>query len=664
MECYFLVKYLCLAITDRCEEGDFMLRFLWIITVLNAVILSSSVAALAGPDLSSVEALVQSDDYQVWVDGAEQFVFKSLKNTNHGTNNINSMSFLSFTLDEAKTVKIKPGMNIKTFEIRPYVAAMIGEPNERDNSISLVIERPQKLIVTVNNSYDRVLIISAEAPSIPPSVDSVEHYFGPGIHHPGRVDLKSNDDVYLADGAIVEGCFNIVGSKDRPVENVTITGRGILSLGEWPHKEAFRVFRGDDTKNVLIEGITVVNAPGWVISFWGESFNRNLTVRNVKMLGNFRYNTDIVQTGTDGLTVEDCLFQSNDDTFSLNGTCRNVVIRNNIFWNIYNGGVFMLGWATNGYDWSNINIHDNVIFRAGGCCDYDPKGPFSMKTYTRGKASGITFKNIIIEDIAPYGNWIDFNMKQKGSIKGLVFDNIDILSAWQIGGKISGFSPESPINDITFRDIRILGKSVESPEQCGLQLVNTEAVRFENTGIATTLTVGRSAPMMEAEPTQSSKSAAIEPEAAGANILLNPSFENGIKHWSATRSQCSIEVVESGGREDSSAMMVSGPQSGATGMHQDITEQLRQSGPGRYTYAAYVRTKSGEIPVHLGLKIVDGDGTHYHPSPDVEAGADSWSRIQRTHDLIWNGLEEAYIYIETAWGKSGTFIIDDCTLMR
>lgn len=43
-------------------------------------------------DLTDVKGLVESDDYQVWIDGKAQFVFKCLKQTNHGTNNINSMS--------------------------------------------------------------------------------------------------------------------------------------------------------------------------------------------------------------------------------------------------------------------------------------------------------------------------------------------------------------------------------------------------------------------------------------------------------------------------------------------------------------------------------------------------------------------------------------------
>lgn len=111
------------------------------------------------------------------------------------------------------------------------------------------------------------------------------------------------------------GAFDVTNAS-----NVRVFGRGIVYGGEVPHKEDYRVFAGNNTRNVTIEGITVCNAPGWIVSFWGGS--EDLTVRNVKMVGNFRYNTDGVQTGTQRLLVENCFPQCNDDNFSLNGVCR------------------------------------------------------------------------------------------------------------------------------------------------------------------------------------------------------------------------------------------------------------------------------------------------------------------------------------------------------
>lgn len=57
------------------------------------LILDVSVAGFGvQTDLSEVDHLSGSDDFQVWINGREHFVYESIKNGNHGTNNFNSIS--------------------------------------------------------------------------------------------------------------------------------------------------------------------------------------------------------------------------------------------------------------------------------------------------------------------------------------------------------------------------------------------------------------------------------------------------------------------------------------------------------------------------------------------------------------------------------------------
>lgn len=347
----------------------------------------------AWPARSDVAYLSRSDDYRVWVNGQEQFVYESLKNGNHGTNDLKTISFVGFDLDETATVRVRPARDIRSFELRPYSAGVMATLT--DHAITFTLSNPEKLVLVLNGSYEGLLVIVANPPHTPPAPADVEYFFGPGVHRIGiHRKLFSGDDVYIARGAVVEGSFTI-----EHAQNVTITGRGLIACDRFPHQENFQVVRGIDTRDVLIEGVTICNAPGWIISFWEGS--TNLTVRNVTMVGNWLYNTDGVQTGTTGLLVEDCFLQCNDDNFSLNGLCRGVIIRNNVLWNTYNGAVFMLGWATGKcFDVQNLDIYNNVIFRAGGCCEYDPKGPFSMRLFgSHRKVQDIRFRNIIIEDL-------------------------------------------------------------------------------------------------------------------------------------------------------------------------------------------------------------------------------------------------------------------------
>ena len=224
-----------------------------------SVALASSAMA-RDPDLTGVEFLRKSDDYRVWVNGEEQFVFKSLKTGNHGSHDITSMSFLNFDLAKPAEIKVVPKAKVVTFAVRPYRANITGTLS--DNAITFRLDRPQHAVVTVNDSYNPVLVISAKPPHTPPKPADVTLFFGPGVHDLGKhKPLASGDSVYLAEGAIVKGSVALSNAS-----HVSITGRGIVYNGHYPHEEAFRVFKGDGTKDVLIEGITVCNSPGWIVS--------------------------------------------------------------------------------------------------------------------------------------------------------------------------------------------------------------------------------------------------------------------------------------------------------------------------------------------------------------------------------------------------------------
>jgi hypothetical protein len=284
---------------------------------LLAVFVARALPLSAPPDLTGVEFLSKSEDFRVWLNGEEQFVFKSVRTGNHGSHDIASMSFLGFDLKAPVEVKIEPRAKVSSLALRPYNAGINGK--QEGNAITFKLDKPQHVVLVVNESYNPVLVLSAKPPHTPPKPADVKHFFGPGVHDVGKhKPLASGDKVYLSEGAIVKGSFAISNAS-----NVSITGRGLIYNGHFPHEEAFRVVKGDTTRDVLIEGVTVCHSPGWIVSFWNG--NTNLTVRDVTMVGNWWMNSDGVQTGTKGLLVENCFMQCNDDNFSLNGVCQDVV---------------------------------------------------------------------------------------------------------------------------------------------------------------------------------------------------------------------------------------------------------------------------------------------------------------------------------------------------
>ena len=440
------------------------------ILILVFILTAGTRLSIAAPDLSAVEYLQQSDDYTVRINGLEKFVYKSVRNSRHTPNQYESISFVNFDLSETTSIEVTPKVPVSAFDIRPWSYNITGKKS--GNTIKFTLNKPMKLLMVVNSSYKNVLAICANPPHTPPAPDEVTQYYGPGANYIGKHrKIGSGEKIYLAEGAVVEGSFHIQNASD-----VNIWGRGIITCGRWPHKEDFRVLWGDHTSDVTIEGITICNAPGWIISFWGG--NKNLTVRNVKELGNYYYNTDGVQTGTENLLVEDCLFQCNDDVFSLNGVCRYVEIRDSIFWNIANGGTFTLGWGCNHL--SDFNIHDCVIFRVG---DVGLKSPFAMKCANSGAlVENIQFKNIIVEQIVGNGRWINYEMTNNGTIRNISFENIKIVAADIVSGRMEGYSDAHPIRDIRFTNLNINGTDITDIAQANVEQANTQDIFFDISG--------------------------------------------------------------------------------------------------------------------------------------------------------------------------------------
>ena len=206
----------------------------------------------------------------------------------------------------------------------------------------------------------------------------------------GPIHLKSNVHLYLSEGARLE--FGTTISDYLPVvltrfegtelfsyspfiyayqaTNVAITGKGVIdgnarrSFVPWKHKQAenkaiLRQMGNDGVpvnervmgegyyirpsmlqpygcKNVLIEGITLVDSPFWVVH---PVFCNNVIVRDV-IVDSWNYNNDGVDPdGCTNVLIEDCTFNCGDDAVAIKSgrdqdgwrigqATENVVIRN------------------------------------------------------------------------------------------------------------------------------------------------------------------------------------------------------------------------------------------------------------------------------------------------------------------------------------------------
>ncbi len=461
-------------------------------------------------DLDSLEFLEFSDKYEVRVNNETVPVYRSRSNAHkiapgwkfgpHKTNGIEKMSFVGFDLPPETnedglsiTITLLDDSNFYNYEIRPWSSAVNTVVSSK--TIEFEINKPLKLLITTNDEFEDVLVLTANPYHTPPAPSPNIIYFESDSIYMDveRYKLKDGDTVYIAENSIVQGGFDLENTN-----NVTIYGRGIVYNGDEIHDEDYSVFFADYANDFSIEGITITNSPGWNIrSYVGN----NVTIRNIKEIGQWLYNTDGVQTGVNGLLVEDCFLQTNDDCFTLNGNAQNIEIRNNIGWNLFNGSHVMLGW--NSAHVKNAHVHDNIVLRNGDCCINSPNkisGPLTMRLKALTNKWGANYyenvliENITVEEIVNKGVWLSMRVDTLApplSIKNVKYKNINIIKADTVWGDIRGDSfYNRPIHNITFENVRVNGKCITSAEAGNLTLEHTENIKFNT--VDTTVTTNGS----------------------------------------------------------------------------------------------------------------------------------------------------------------------------
>lgn len=132
-------------------------------------------------------------------------------------------------------------------------------------------------------------------------------FFGPGIHRPkdlpnNQIRIPSNTTVYLAPGAVLKAKLLVDNA-----ENVRIIGRGILD-------HPVRGIEITDAKNVLIDGITVVNPEHYTVFGGGSS---EIVIRNLKTFSCKSWSDGIDMMCCRKVLVDNVFLRTGDDCIAL-----------------------------------------------------------------------------------------------------------------------------------------------------------------------------------------------------------------------------------------------------------------------------------------------------------------------------------------------------------
>ncbi len=291
-------------------------------------------------------------------------------------------------------------------------------------------------------------------------------YFGPGVHEPGRIRLKSNQTVYLAAGAKVYGTL-----EGTCIENVRVTGRGHLygtKDTDWQKRIYGIVF--DRCKNVTVEQIGIRDCYWWTTEFL---LCDGVTIRDINILTFNRNNGGLMIDGCSDLSARDSLLMTMDDCIcphALNAagngeeTSRNMLFENLVLYNVFAGNGIRIGASFETKQvrqWVFRNI--DVVHRLGAAI-YSDHSDWAV-------VRNLVFENFNDEEAKQ--NAVDMRIAktryscqtgyrdERGAFDGVYFINVHSR-----GGKfvLRGCDKTHAIDRVVFAGCRIGSRAVDGSE--------------------------------------------------------------------------------------------------------------------------------------------------------------------------------------------------------
>ena len=265
--------------------------------------------------------------------------------------------FVTVDAEDPVTLEISVAEGFESYELRPRAYGL--HAVRSGNTVTLTADGPMQFSFEPDD-FHHALHVFVNPVSVRPQGDII--YYGPGVHTAGLIWLESGRTLYLDEGAWVYGT---IFAKDA--QDIKILGRGVLDSSPYrrendpaPDGHEIRdileqkgvytpeVLRPSLTcanlilwgcRDVLVEGVTLVDSMRWSVIL--RNGCENVTMDNVKLVGQWRYNADGIDVcASRNVTVKNCFVRSFDDCFVarapyLEGEWQNVeniAVENCVLW--------------------------------------------------------------------------------------------------------------------------------------------------------------------------------------------------------------------------------------------------------------------------------------------------------------------------------------------
>ena len=377
-------------------------------------------------------------------------------------------AFATFDIAGPTQVTVKVPYPVQSVKVLPSSRGI--EARVKGKEITLEACPGDRLTVEVNGDEIHSLHLFAnpvETEEVDPSAPNVI-YFGPGEHTVSRLVVRSNQTLYLADGAILYGeMFEREPGQYSPIvsligDNIQVSGRGVIDGSLYTTLSTNSLYVNG--KNISIEGIILRDASVWTIPVKNSE---NVVIDGVKILG-YRANSDGVDIcNSRNVVVRNCFIRTLDDlivikTTQNGGPTEHVHAYGNVLWNEVAHAVSVGAEIVK--DIRDVVFEDNDII-------HDKGREWSIRVYhcDNGVVSGIVFRNLRIEESVNFiSMWINSavwsSSPERGHINGVLIENIDARRVLRPTIQMLGYDKDHIVENITLKNVCINGTPVRQED--------------------------------------------------------------------------------------------------------------------------------------------------------------------------------------------------------